>query len=293
MKAIDSDRMHNTVAVESFVGANQVVKSEFKLESITSFNNFQFTSRQVKIWKQYQVGTGKTVKVTRQKGILSELTELTKSTLHVKQNKNTCTAAAKKSHDDSHTETAHLDKDQHEGKEIDRNDLFPCTEVGCMDTFSKFGNLQRHLDFGKHTYNKATAQSLDDRAKEKYIASLSLPKPAIPSLSSNPTSNASLKVAFSKGWALKERRKVSRFAPEVKEYLKEKFDEGETTGRKALPDDVAKEMRTLKKDGKQRFKKEHFLTETQISSYFSRLSQKKLKPEQVYNDLKSKAKSST
>ena len=49
---------------------------------------------------------------------------------------------------------------------------------------------------------------------------------------------------------------------------------GKSTGRKEDPSKVADMMRTVKVNGEKRFRKEHFLTTQQVTSYFSRLAQK-------------------
>ena len=79
-----------------------------------------------------------------------------------------------------------------------------------------------------------------------------------------------------KGWALKKKRKVKRFTKSQKAYMVQKFNEGETTGFKWEPEEVAREMRSVKDNkGKRIFKAEDFLSASQIGSFFSRLSLEK------------------
>lgn len=74
------------------------------------------------------------------------------------------------------------------------------------------------------------------------------------------------------GWALKSRRKIKRFTSDQKKYLIEKFEFGEKTGRKCDPEEIAQQMRQVKKDdGKRRFSSTEFLSPLQIGSYFCRL----------------------
>jgi len=55
--------------------------------------------------------------------------------------------------------------------------------------------------------------------------------------------------------------------------LEEKFTHGETTGIKADPDDVSKEMRCLRdQSGKRIFTVKEFLGPQQITSFFSRMA---------------------
>jgi len=79
------------------------------------------------------------------------------------------------------------------------------------------------------------------------------------------------------GWALRSsQNRRTRFNVKQKEYLSTKFNIGETTGRKADPVVVAKEMMHARgNDGERLFSSDEFLTSQQISSLFSRLATKK------------------
>ena len=58
--------------------------------------------------------------------------------------------------------------------------------------------------------------------------------------------------------------------------MEAKFNLGQSTGRKVVPDFVAKEMRrALDSDGKRLFRPSEFLTVQQITSYFDRLAAKR------------------
>lgn len=81
--------------------------------------------------------------------------------------------------------------------------------------------------------------------------------------------------AVKQGWALRENKKSTRFNDTQKDYLLQKFNIGQSTGRKAQAETVAKDMRRAKgTDGKRLFSVAEFLTPQQISSYFSRLASK-------------------
>ena len=79
------------------------------------------------------------------------------------------------------------------------------------------------------------------------------------------------------GWALRSseiRRK--RFTASQKEYLTTKFTIGETTGCKADPVVVARDMMNARgSDGERLFSSDEFLTSQEITSFFSRLAAKK------------------
>ena len=79
------------------------------------------------------------------------------------------------------------------------------------------------------------------------------------------------------GWAGRESAKPRhRFNSKQKRYLEGKFKHGETTGVKANPDDVSKEMRCLRdENGKRIFTVEEFLCPQQIFLFFSRMACKR------------------
>ena len=76
------------------------------------------------------------------------------------------------------------------------------------------------------------------------------------------------------GWALgKPRTGGVRFFEKVRMYLTAKFEVGERTGRKADPEQVELSMRSARNERNERlFEREEWLTKTQITGYFSRLS---------------------
>ena len=74
------------------------------------------------------------------------------------------------------------------------------------------------------------------------------------------------------GWALKEIKTRISFNTSQKQFMKEKYNVGKTTGRKVDPYSAAEEMRNSGK-----FKRAEFLSGQQISSYFSRLCQNEKK----------------
>ena len=66
-------------------------------------------------------------------------------------------------------------------------------------------------------------------------------------------------------------KKTARFSDNQRSYLDEKFDLGVTSGNKADPAQVARDLRDAQNEhGEERFKISEFLTSQQIKSYFSR-----------------------
>ena len=85
------------------------------------------------------------------------------------------------------------------------------------------------------------------------------------------------------GWALKTITKT-RFTQKQNEFLKQQFEIGEQSGRKADPNEVSKMMRSSRDElGARRFLPEEVLTGQQITGFFSRLAAKKRLPPSTVN----------
>ena len=75
------------------------------------------------------------------------------------------------------------------------------------------------------------------------------------------------------GWALKKTKKSDHFTTKVRQFLREVFLQGEDTGNKAVAEDVAARMRSVRTaEGTKVFTKDEWLTSTQISGYFRRMA---------------------
>ena len=137
-------------------------------------------------------------------------------------------------------------------------------------------SLERHLSFEKCS-KSLERKPLLDLAKTQYAAYLMEGVGVMPTLKCREhviTSETRLNIK--EGWALKETRKAYRFNDTQKAYLETKFNIGQSTGRKMDPVVVAREMRrSVDSNGKRLFKASEFLTEQQISSFFSRLVAKR------------------
>ena len=59
--------------------------------------------------------------------------------------------------------------------------LFPCPEEGCVKAYSRFANLQTHLDTGKHQM-MLEQETLYDKAKREYSSKLTEGRSRIPSV---------------------------------------------------------------------------------------------------------------
>ena len=130
-------------------------------------------------------------------------------------------------------------------------------------------DLKAHLDVGDHTPGKLKS------LKENGLKTVDQVKKSASSECSTATSSksAGFRSELPLGWALRSpRRGAPRFSAKVKEYLTAKFDIGEKTKDKADPTQVALDMRSAKDDNNSRlFRREEWLTKTQVKGFFSRL----------------------
>ena len=174
-----------------------------------------------------------------------------------------------------------------DGSNTDADTLFTCPEEGCIKSYQRYSSLQKHLDSGRHKY-ALERMSLLDKALLDYAGNLESGAVAvekskgivegIPAIGVKPPEM---------GWALKNvASNRRRFNESQKRYLKEIFDLGEKTGRKADPNQVSKSMRKARKeDGSPLFSAEEYMTTQQISSFFSCPSSKKSLPQSLsYQD---------
>ena len=71
---------------------------------------------------------------------------------------------------------------------------------------------------------------------------------------------------------MKKSNKSIRFSERFRSYLQETFFQGEETGVKANPADIACKMSQRSSNGDKLFSKEEWLSTHQVARYFSRLS---------------------
>ena len=155
----------------------------------------------------------------------------------------------------------------------DQQDLFTCPTDGCMKSFSKYKDLEMHVHVNDCKLVPEKACSTD-RIKVMYVEKLqSCEVRNPPQLTGTEVEG---EVQRSRGWALKKNREKTHFNKEQKDFLDSIFQKGASTGNKADPKDVSREMRHLKgPNGERHFTPKEFLTEQQITGYFSRMSQKR------------------
>ena len=152
--------------------------------------------------------------------------------------------------------------------------LFSCPTEGCVLTYQKHSNLEKHMFYGKCKL-VTERETLLDQAKIMYHKKLLEGASQQPHIAAASKTTSSTAKSLEQGWALKSSKGGKRFNVNQKSYLDDKFQLGQDTGHKADPTQVARDLRHAKRDnGDRRFKYDEFLTPQQIKSYFSRKAAK-------------------
>ena len=166
------------------------------------------------------------------------------------------------------------EEEEEDGEGVDASSLLSCPVDGCIRTYQKYHNLERHLLFGKCKL-VSEKYTLLDTAKLAYAEKVQEGLTTQPTLAARTTTEVSSDSPLVQGWALKGTRKATRFNENQRQYLNNKFQIGLESGHKADPEKVSRDMRYARRDnGERRFHVEEFLTAQQIQSYFSRTAAK-------------------
>lgn len=163
---------------------------------------------------------------------------------------------------------------EEDGEGSDASSLLSCPVEGCIRTYQKYYNLERHLLSGKCKL-VSEKYTLLDNAKLSYTEKVQEGSTAQPTLAAPTTSEVCSESPLVQGWALKGTKKATRFNENQRQYLNNKFQIGQESGHKADPEKVSRDMRYARRDnGERRFEVDEFLTAQQIQSYFSRTAAK-------------------
>ena len=146
-----------------------------------------------------------------------------------------------------------------------------CHVQSCSKTFMSHDELEQHLLKGDHIYQLTGMDSVKQQYLE-HVLSNATPTTSLSGVDTIPSSDFS--DYFIKGWALPKRKHV-RFSPKQLGYIFDIFINGESTGQKAVPEDVVTNMRTLRVDGKKQFVPNEYLRVSQVKSLFSRFAKQK------------------
>lgn len=258
-----------------------------KIEGISLLSNVQFEESGLRVWRAYKLGPGKQIPKTKlPTPSISQLPALIGVT-----RANSCSFTPVKERRTKATEPdlpapAAATAARSEGEEsIDKEDIFTCPEEGCVQTFLRYSSMQRHLDCGRHR-RAVERDTLFDKAAVGYAQKLEMHYQAHPQIncSEQPPFTTS---TLPQGWALKSSTsKRARFTEKQRKFMVDKFQQGESSGRKIDPASVARSILTaVDSRGNHIFSSEDFLTASQIAGFFSRLASKKtLSDEQNYEE---------
>ncbi|XP_068707825.1 uncharacterized protein [Montipora foliosa] len=251
------------------------------MSGIQALNNFSFESEGLRVWKAYNVGPGKLFSPVKVKGFgtpqgPTDLCVLQPFSIPREETgafrSTTRRAVLQQAHPS--TSQSLVVEDEPPASEATKV-YFSCPEDGCTKTYQSYGNLQKHLDAGKHLL-RLERETTYDSIKKKWAdtcteVSRSYLRKETGSSTEDAVDHPVCKIP--QGWALKTWRRTIRFTEKVKTHLKSIFLEGEETGRKASAADVCSKMRTQRDEsGRKIFAKEEWLAADQIARYFSRLS---------------------
>ena len=222
-------------------------------------NNFQYEAEGIRAWRAFEIGDGDLLPYTSTSG--SE--EPTGLTLVSDFGNQECGKMAKKGQASSSSKSMEL--------------LFPCTEPGCIKSYESEEMLEQHLDTGKHTMH-VEQESAYDRIKKNWAKTLSgltvgMQKLSVAESSMKGLGKKDESTELKSGWALKSPKKPTRMTENVKSFLVHVFNEGQRTGRKANPHEVAHTMKyKLNESGKLTFHPDEWRNAKQIASFFSRMA---------------------
>ena len=135
--------------------------------------------------------------------------------------------------------------------------------------FSSFEELQDHIHLGQHS--EAISESLYEGIRcgwASKFSSLTLESRATSTV--DEVTSEGRDECRNMGWALQRPRGGgTRFTENVKAYLAMRFADGEKTGRKADPTQVAADMRKARNiEGTRTFNRSEWLTKTQVQGFF-------------------------
>lgn len=176
-------------------------------------------------------------------------------------------------------DSGHIDFHELKHKHLtsDSEEVLNCSTEGCTRTFSSDTEVTDHLYSEKCSlvFDQKSSSS-SDIAKITYLEKVtkSCMNRQLLVMSSS-TKEANFDSDLDMGWALKDERKNKRFNKNQTDYLTDKFNKGQISGRKEDPFSVSEAMLYEKnEDGSRRFSYNEILSVQQITSYFSRLCRK-------------------
>ena len=166
---------------------------------------------------------------------------------------------------------------------VRQQDHFTCIDPDCIKAFRKEKQYIHHISIGEHVYDEQKLDTLEDRSKRLWSIQCNELRFEQQNISFEAISEEPM-IFENHGYALKRRKKTSRFPVKVKNYLTDLYRNGEETGRKISPQVAAKKMRSeADEEGIRLFSPVEWLSPQQIRSFFANLC---LKKQRVSNVIK-------
>ncbi|XP_063427080.1 uncharacterized protein LOC134710627 [Mytilus trossulus] len=229
------------------------VAVKMNIPSLSTYNNFQFEKDFIRVWRHFNIGNGKIIKKPEGFSVMLPALQVVEPSTH-DVTFHSLTPSTKKS-----------------GKS---EDVFVCSNDGCMASFSTYEECQDHAIIDNcelQPEKKIKVEAVNLYVEKLNKSHFNLNNIEIASTTSQSVSPNVLQM----GWSLKEGRKNVRFNEKQKQFLIDKFNNGLVSGHKEDPENVSEAMKfSTNPDGSKMFRMEEFLTPQQIMSFFSRHARK-------------------
>ena len=263
--ALDKRPVQGTTAAVFCVNEEKKTLKMKKIANYSSLHNFEFTPDGLRVWKAYNIGTGKLISW---ESIILYPQEAT-SLVEEKPFFPTSTREMYR-------------KTNQQKKDAEDEDSIECPNPQCMAEFHSRSELEAHLNvIGHHSPAEQVRRGLYDTLRIDWVRrfqNISLDgKRKTRHESEVESATATEDGLLKMGWALhKPRGGQTRFSPKVRAYLQKKFEIGLGRGRKEEPSQVANDMRKARNaDGTRMFGRTEWLSKLQIQGFFSRMSAKR------------------
>ncbi|CAC5416613.1 unnamed protein product [Mytilus coruscus] len=248
--------------IMDWVSVNQEVEPKIrtKIPGISSFNNFTSLDDGIIVKKVYNVGSGKKIG----NGTLTDKNLEVERVYNLKVNypfpgaHEVGTVSLNQHHVDENTTNESVANEVSGTVGNDHNaetdSFFSCPDPSCQKIFAKCFNLERHLAIGNHSYLTNSCTSMDEAALSTFTTDTEL--------IINSDSEDRI------GWAIKNKRKSTRFSLQVKDYLIQICEACDKTGKRPDCGSLSEEIKKASNEnGEKLFKKEERLSSTQIKGF--------------------------
>ena len=263
--ALEKRPVQGTTAAVFCVSEEKETLKMKKIANYSSLHNFEFTPDGLRVWKAYNIGTGKLISwesiilyPQEATGLVEEKSFFPTSTREMYR------------------------KTNQQKKDGEDEDSIECPNPQCMAEFHSRSELEAHLNvIGHHSPAEQVRRGLYDTLRIDWVRrfqNISLDgKRQTRHESEVESATAPEDGVLKMGWAVhKPRGGQTRFSHKVRAYLQKKFEIGLGRGRKEEPSQVANDMRKARNaDGTRMFGRTEWLSKLQIQGFFSRMSAKR------------------